>query len=720
MLTTFARSLRSGTVALPTIGTVALSTVGIVALSIIGIAAPTAWAQDKAAEKPPAAADTVPLGKVVMFTSGVGYFERNGEVDGDAKVELKFNVEDINDLLKSMVLEDRGGGKISTVTYGSRDPITKTLKTFPIDLTNNPTLADILNQVRGERVQVDAVDSVSGTLLGVEKRRKEVGDEKVVEVEFLNLLTEDGLRSVPMESISRIKLLNPQLDKDFHQALAVLATGHNNDKKSVTLDFLGTGKRPVRVGYIQETPVWKTSYRLVLDDKGTPFLQGWAIVENTTEEDWNNVQLTLVSGRPISYRMDLYEPLYVERPLEQLELYASLRPQVYGRSLDESKVELEELARGSKMLAQRRKSESFFAQAEAAPAAAPAPSGAVRDTLGTPEVALGLRLESSVSGAQGGDVGELFQYVIDMPVTLARQKSAMLPIVNESVKGEKLSIYNQSVQAKHPLNGLRLVNSTDLNLMQGPITVFDGATYAGDAKIEDLAPGSERLLSYALDLKTEVAPQSKGHPEQLTSVKIVKGTLEVTRKFVRQTDYTIKNSDDKAKTVLIEQPLEANWKLVKPAEPTEKTRDKYRFAVNAEPGKPATLEVIEEQIAQQSLALTNVDDGTIAYFTSQKVVSPEVKAALQEVVKRKHALLQVVNQQQQLNQRIVEISQEQQRIRENMGQLDRNSELYRRYVQKFGDQETTVEKLRAEIEKLKGQATTQRAALDEYLMNLTI
>jgi len=203
-------------------------------------------------------------------------------------------------------------------------------------------------------------------------------------------------------------------------------------------------------------------------------------------------------------------------------------------------------------------------------------------------------------------------------------------------------------------------------------------------------------------------------------VKIVKGTLEITRKFVRQTDYTIKNSDSKAMTVLIEQPLEANWKLVKPAEATEKTRDKYRFAVNAEPGKPATLEVIEEQIAQQSLALTNVDDGTIAYFTSQKVVSPEVKAALQEVVKRKHALQQVVNQQQQLTQQISEIAQEQQRIRENMGQLDRNSDLYRRYVQKFGDQETTVEKLRGEIEKLKGQETTQRASLDEYLLNLTI
>ena len=129
------------------------------------------------------------------------------------------------------------------------------------------------------------------------------------------------------------------------------------------------------------------------------------------------------------------------------------------------------------------------------------------------------------SVAQADDVGELFQYVIATPVDLPRQQSAMLPIVNESVEAEKLSIYNQSVQAKHPLNGLRLKNTTDLHLMQGPITVFDDGAYAGDAKIEDLQPGTERLMSYALDLDVEVAPESKTEPENLRTASIYKGTL---------------------------------------------------------------------------------------------------------------------------------------------------------------------------------------------------
>src|SRR5204862_3686664 len=144
------------------------------------------------------------------------------------------------------------------------------------------------------------------------------------------------------------------------------------------------------------------------------------------------------------------------------------------------------------------------------------------------------------------------QYEIAMPVTLPRQQSAMLPIVNDSVKGEKVSIYNQSVQAKHPLNGLRLKNSTDLHLMQGPITVFDGGAYAGDAKIEDLQPGTERLISYAIDLDTEVAPTTKGQPEQMISVRLAKGVLFTDYRYGRTQEYIIKNSGKKAKKVLVE------------------------------------------------------------------------------------------------------------------------------------------------------------------------
>jgi hypothetical protein len=658
----------------------------------------------------------VPLKRIVLFNSGVGFFEHAAEVEGDSQVELKFNVENVNDLLKSMVLQDLGGGHVSTVTYGSQDPITKTLKTFAIDLTENPTLAQLLDQVRGEQVEIDAPNKVSGTILGVEKRKQKVGDD-VVETEVLNLLTTDGLRSVKLESVGRIKLANEKLDAELRQALAVLAMGHDNEKKTVTLEFLGQGKRPVRVGYVQEAPIWKTSYRLVLSDNEAPFLQGWAIVENTTEEDWDGVSLTLVSGRPISFVMNLYQPLYVQRPVVEPELFASLRPQTYGQDLAKREEEFADKDGGGQMRARRKAAGGFLDFA----AAASAPRGMMGGGAAPAAEKAALSINRGVESlAEAGNVGELFQYAIGAPVTLGRQKSAMLPIVNDSVKGEKVSIYNERVQTKHPLNGLRLKNTTELYLMQGPITVFDDGAYAGDAQIEDLPPGSERLVSYALDLKTEVAFEAQQSPQQLVRCRLVKGTLHTTNKLERRRDYTIKNSGSEARQVLIEYALEPGWTLTAPKEPTEKTRDRYRFAVEAEPGKPAKLLVGEEMTISQQIALTNIDDNTIRYYLSAKVVSDKVKEALAEVMRRKQQLSELASKKQQVEQQITAIDQEQNRIRQNMQQLDRDSDLYRRYVKKFTDQEDEVEKLRGQINSLATELGKRQTELDQYLGELNL
>ena len=695
---------------------------GTVACGVVVLFAALAAFAARAAEE---GAANLPLKRVVLFSAGVGFFEHAGTVQDNAKVEMKFNVRDINDLLKSMVVQDLDGGQVSTVNYGSKDPITKTLKTFAVDLTANPTLAQLLQQVRGEKVEIEAPAKLSGVILGVETRKKQIAEHQFIDIDVLNLVTDEGLRAVPLETVSRIKLANPQLDSELNKALALLASAHATDKKAVSLSFLGQGKRKVRVGYIQETPVWKTTYRLVLSDE-KPLLQGWAIVENTSEQDWSNVSLNLVSGRPISFLMDLYQPLYVPRPQVELELYASLRPQTYGQDLE---------AKERQFAAAKEPAVMAFAGAgqakrKAAPADARARQLADRAAAGPAQA--GERAEKDASDedwglrrgvqsvAQAADVGSLFQYAIRTPVSLPRQQSAMLPIVDADVKAAKVSIYNAHVLAKHPLAGLKFTNSTDLHLMQGPITVFDEKVYAGDAKIEDMPPGSTRLVSYAVDLDTEVAPQSKGRPDQLLSVKLLKGTMLISRKFTRATEYTVKNSGKKAKNVLVEYPIDPTWTLVTPKEPAEKARDLYRFAVEAKPGDPAKLTVEEERIEPQQIALSNIDDNTIQIYLSSKVVSDKVKAALQEVVKRKHALLQVVAKRQQLERRIKEIADDQARIRQNMAQLDRASEVYKNYVKKFSDQEKEIEKTREQIAGLVDQENGLRKSLDEYLLGLDL
>jgi hypothetical protein len=650
----------------------------------------------------------LPLTEVVLYSSGVGYFRRDGQVEGSEKIDLRFKVDDVNDLLKSLVVQDLDGGHVAAVSYGSREPITRALKTFGIDLTENPTLGDLLNQVRGERIEVATPNAITGTLVGVEKKKRPVGreDGQVVEVEFLNLLTDEGLRTIPLEQVQRFRLLDDRLAAELRQALEVLAAGHDTRKKAVELRFDGQWRRRIRVAYVVQTPVWKTSYRLVLDDEKAPYLQGWAIVENTTDDDWNEVRLALVSGRPISFVMDLYQPLYAPRPEVRPELYLSLRPQVYGQAMEEAKARerAEAAPAAPEMLARRRP------MAAAPMAAAPLAPG-----RGGLDLAQGVT--ASASGLQAG---ELFQYAIKAPVTLARQRSALLPILGEEVAGKKVSIYNASVQPRHPLHGFRLKNTSPLHLMQGPITVFDAGAYAGDARIEDLAPGGERLISYALDLGVEVEPQRQAGPQDLVSVALRKGTLIARRRATDETVYRVRNRDRKERNVLVEHPFRPDWDLTEPKEPAERTRDLYRFEVKVAASQGESLRVREERQLAETIALADIGPDALVSYIRARVVSDKVKEALRRVIELRTALEQTRAERARREQRVGEIAQEQGRIRENMARLAPNSELSNRYVKKLDQQETELEGLRREIEGLKDTESGQQRALNDYLLGLEL
>ena len=659
---------------------------------------------------------TLPLSKIMLYSSGVGYFQHDGTVNNRTQLDLRFNVSQINDILKSLVVQDFGGGKISTVTYGTRDPVTKTLGSFSINLNGNPTLGHILTQLRGEPVEVTAPNPIVGTLLGVEKKTESIGEgsqHRVIEQEYVTLLTVDGFRSLSLANVQRIKLTNPALNAELHQALAALATNHDAQKRTVSITFDGTGNRQARVAYLTETPVWKTTYRLVLDEDKAPYLQGWAIVENQTQQDWRNVKLSLVSGRPISFTMDLYQPLYNPRPVVQPELYANLNPQTYGDAMDELKPMASAPPARSDMKKERLlgKMAQGFASGRTNALAAKAVAA---------EMEMGSLEEGVAPMAMAEDKGELFEYRIDQPVTLAKHTSALLPIIGQTLQGQKVSLYNQSVNAKHPLNGYRLKNTSTLHLMQGPITLFDSGTYAGDARIEDLPPGQDRLISYALDLKTEVEPKLEGGTQELATVSLKKGTMLVSRRLVEDRTYLIKNRDAKAKTVLIEQPYRADWKLAEPKESTERTRDLYRFSVAVDPGKSAMLRVKETLPIQETILLMESGVDQIVHYQQAKEVSQKVKEALQRVVQLRSKLDDARAQRTRLDQRTAEITAEHARIRENMQRLQQNSDLYNRYVKKLDQQETELEKLRKEIESLKNTEEEHRRELQNYVMNLDV
>jgi len=673
------------------------------------------------------------VAQAILYSSGVGYFQREGTVEGNTRVDLTFPVQDVNDLLKSMVLQDLGGGLISAVSYDSQAPIEKTLQSFAVNLTGNPGFGAVLGQSRGEKVEVTLQQgnaaqpgNVTGSIIGVEKQHQQVGKDAAVEVEMLNLWCAEGMRSVKLADVQRVRFLNPVLEGEFRRALETLALSHDTQKKAVSLNFNGEGKREVRVSYVVENPIWKTSYRLVLSSKkdGKPMLQGWAIVDNSSEEDWKDVRMALVSGRPISFQMDLYQPLYVPRPVVEPELFASLRPPTYQGAMEGADRRF--TATGGGGGAGGPNAVFGSAPIPAPPGFAGKDRAATRGEADAKKAYRGLReadmdLSKGVSSsATAGELGDFFQYVIDHPVTLPRQKSAMLPIVQKEVEANRVSIYNQAVQAKHPLLGLRFKNTTGMHLMQGPITVFEGASYAGDARVLDITPKDERLISYAIDLGTEVEPIAKSVPQRLTKVRLNKGILYQTTRVREEKTYNLKNRSEHDRTVLIEHPYRADFSLVSKDKPAERARDVYRFEVKLPAGQTASREIIEEKDVNTNIALSNSDDQSMRFFISQPIVSDKVKEALGQAVELKTKLSATQREIQQQERQLKVIVDDQVRLRANLKEMPPTAEAYKRYLKKFDDQETQIEDYQKKIKALQDTEYQQRKAFEDYLGGLDV
>jgi hypothetical protein len=713
----------------------------------------------------------VPVRRVSLFSSGFGFFEHAGTVREQAEATLSFKTEQVNDVLKSLLLQDLDGGTAGTVSYPSQEPLERTLKSFQVDVTDNPSLADLLNQLRGAKLNVtNGGQTTGGTILGVETRVQPAKEgSPAVTRHLLNLKAGRKVKVIPLEGVDDFELDDAKLDEELNRALEAVAQARDQTKKPVTIHFRGQGERRVRLGYVVETPIWKTSYRLVLSGQAAPekkkgaaaqgtepgraapigparsdspprneggaaqarpsgdgMLQGWAIVENQTDSDWNNVQLTLVSGRPISFIQDLYHPLYVPRPVVKAELYASLRPQTYeGGVTPEEQAKMEGKRAAAEDLTDR--APTFDLRATTQPAK--------RDGRGS---SLGLFGNSGGGGGSGGGgdelndpvasvralasgsaVGELFQYTVGN-VSIARQKSAMIPIVTEDVELEKVVVFNDDVLERHPLNGVRLKNTTKNHLLQGPVTVLEAGVYAGDARIENLPPGQERLLTYGVDLQTEVLVEAKSGPSTLATGKIVNGMLHVRRTRVDETVYLAENKSDADKLLVIEQPRDDEGQLVEPPQAEEMTDNLYRFRRPLSHGKAATFAKRVRVAQTEYVQLLDAKSDAIGVFASAKEIPEPVRKALVEAQRLKSAADDAKSQLAERNQRLENLSREQSRIRENMKTVSESSEYYTRLLKKLDEQETTIETLQKEGSALQRKAEESRQALEAYLRDLNV
>ena len=672
-------------------------------------------------------AGKLPLRDVVLFSSGVGYFGRRGQISGgDDAVEMRFRAENVNDILKSLVVLDPLG-QARPVTYGIEGFVANRPRPADLVLDSAATLGAILRRFQGAQVRVQTgKETVEGRIVSVGVKR--IGSEPAStrEVETLTIFSESGLRVVSLEDVADVQLVDANLNRRLRDSLeklagSVAAPALDDGTRAVTIRFSGKGAREVRVGYLQETPVWKTSYRLILDDKDKPFLQGWAIVENTGDEDWTNVNLSLVAGRPISFTQNLYQPLYVSRPEVAPQVLGVPRSQTYEETVEGRISNLENRiaeAPLNAVLAQGSGEAFDRVQAREASPASPAPamkSAATRRR----DIGMSAGALAQKAAAQGEARGDLFEYSLSAPVTIPRAQAALVPILNGDIGGEKVSIFDADDAQNRAVRGFLLKNNTKLHLAGGPITVFDDGIYGGDAQVTNIAPGENRLLSYALDLDLAVSRDDIKQTQTLTSISARAGVLFITNALRREMNYTLKNKGEKPKVVVVQKRREDGWQLTQPAKADETTASEYRFRVPVGAGKTEKFALALTHPESQSIALLDADFDFLVAYARHAQVSPKLKSALQDLVVRRRKIIALAGKRAGNDAEIKAITAEQDRIRRNMTTIGNNSPLYATYLKKLTDQEARIEVLQTENARLQSDENAARTEMAQFVDTIT-
>lgn len=679
-----------------------------------------------------AADQSLPVTRITLYRSGVASFERRGPVSGDADVKLKFDNAQVNDVLKSLVAVDLSGrGQVRGVSYGSSMPLSRRLESFGINLGDEPSMATLLGRLRGAEVRVGLPEGlINGTILGSEVREQAVGNaQKTVSVPYLNVVTAKGIRSVSLHEARSVELVDAGLQEELTKALTAIATQREERTRSVDVGFGGSGEREVAVIYTHEAPVWKASYRVLLSNEKPTKLSGWAIVENTTDDDWTDVRLSLVSGRPVSFSMDLQEPLFAQRPWVAVPSVGGMAPRVYAEAIEAKDGSgMQAMNQIARRMTTANRGQSVDAKREAErtlPAAAPA---AAADGFSAPRTQLHFSDESVnlaggvVSAATGAVSGEVFHYDVSTPTTIARQSSAMIPIVGADIKTRRVSILSpgNTGQTRYPMRGMELTNSTDLQLLPGPIAVYDEGVYAGDSMIEQIGPGDTRLLSYATDLDVVVVSEESGS-STVRKVRIVNGVFEQRTNAVQTTTYKLRNKNEKTERLLIiEHPKLGAYKLAKDLNPVSETATLYRFEKEIKPGERTDFVVTQETEGVTTIAFDNFDEREVLAWQQNGKLSQAALDAFREVGKRRGEIRTLERRKAELDAEWKRIVDDQDRTRKNMGSIDRNSDLYARYMKKLGEQETQGEKIGAENIELTEKLRKAQEDLTKYLSQLNV
>ncbi|WP_431855430.1 DUF4139 domain-containing protein [Azospirillum sp.] len=648
----------------------------------------------------PAWAEGLTLKRVLLSTGGVGYFEHEAEVAGDAELTLEVRRDQVDDVLKSIVVYDDKGG-VGTIGLPGEEPLRELFRELPFgpEALESPTA--LLTALKGAEVRTAGSREIAGRLLSVTEETAALPNGGGTTVRHrVTLMTPDGLQQVLLEDAESLRLADPALQAQVDSALAATAKHTARDRRSLTIRSTGEGPRTVRVGYVVAAPLWKATYRLTLPagEAKAGDLQGWAVLENMSGADWTGVDLTVVSGNPVTFRQALYTAYYVNRPEVPVEVLGRVLPRP-----DEGAVTMPMAAARSAEMAPPPPAPGATPVAKMAPA--PTPRSA------QPAAAEGTEATTQV----------LFRY--PQPVSAPNGSSLLLPIVARAVPAARLDLYQPATQPRHPLAAVRLDNDSGTGLPPGVLTLYerDGGTvsYVGDAQLAALPAGEQRLLSVAVDQKVRI-DRAEQPSQTLSRASIVDGVLHLTVTERQTTTYTVAGAAREPRTVIVEHPRRPGWTLVEPAGAREATPTAYRLPVEVPAGATVTLTAVAEQPRQEQVALTGLSSDRIAAYAASSELPPALREALGRVAALRTAVAERERRVGAVERERDEVIKDQARLRENLGPLPPNSDLARRTAAKMGEAETQLERLAKDLATARKDVDEARRTLADAVRGMRV
>jgi len=653
-----------------------------------------------------AAGPALPLTEVTLYRSGVGAFSHSGRVSGDSTLELAFDAAELSDVLKTLVVIDRNGSAPPVASYAPNRGLAAILDEFSLD--PRKPLMSLLENLRGEDVRLRTPEGeVTGAVFGVENI---ANPENGVNRQHVTLLTGSGFKTIERSQILSVDFLDPDLAEEVRDALTALAKHRDEDQATLEIAFDGRGEREALATYVHSAPVWKASYRLVMpEDSGEPLLQAWAIVENQTDQDWEDVSLTVAAGQPVSFTMDLQTPFTPYRPSVAPPYAVSMAPQVFERELKaRQSVALNDRA-PARSREMRRDLDTAGARLEEAEATYNLFAAAPSERIG------GIATQSSAAGVEAG---AQFLFTFDSPISIERGRSAMLPLATEPIDARRVTVYTNGMT--EPMQGALLTNTAAIDLMPGPIAVYDSGAYAGDAQIAHISRGEERLLTFAVDQDVLVVPEATS-TSRVTKLTIVDGLLVQTSVDRQTATYKLVNRDaDDPRTVIIEHPKMPGWDLVDAPEPVGESPSSYRFEATLKKDDSVELTVPRENTRWTRYALVDYDADALMQHVHNGAASKRVQDAFQKAAALRNDAREFEQRIASADARLNEISQDQNRIRENMRRVGNTSDLWGRYTAKLAQQENEIESILENRDALRVSLKSAQETLSAYLRNLDV